>query len=78
MIVQIKDYPYYWTDGIEIYSNNGKFKKLTGWKQTYNYRWRYNIKKTERKTNFYSYFFKDELPTIYNKGLLYQSTLRAQ
>ena len=68
MIVQIKEYPYYWTDGIEIYSNNGQFKKLTGWRQTYNYRWRYNIKRTEKT----SYFFKDELPKIYHSTLLDQ------
>ena len=69
MIVQIKEYPYYWTDGTDIYSNNRKFRKLTGWKQTYNYRWRYAIKMDSRKTNQYKYFYKDELHDYYQRSV---------
>lgn len=62
MIVQIMDHPYYWTDGIEIYSKiNKKFKKLNGWKQTYLYRMRYPVKIDKRGNGKSIYFYKDDL-----------------
>ena len=69
MILQISDYPYYWTDGFDIYSYlSGKHKKLSGWRLTYKGRLRYPIKKQHRNLNEHpAYFYKDELIYIFNK-----------
>ncbi len=73
MIIQIKDFPYFYTDGKELYSNKGMFgsyRKLSGWAKVYTGRWRYIIKKEYRhKSKYPVYFYKDDLIKIYNNNL---------
>ena len=72
MILQISDFPYFYTDGKELYSNCGSYqtyRKLNGWKRVYTGRWRYPIKQANRNSTYCVYFFKDELIDMYNKEL---------
>jgi hypothetical protein len=74
-IMQIKDYPYFYTDGEELYTNVEnykcrvqwvyrpcKYRKLSGWKKNYLGQLVYPIKKENRNINTDKiYFFKDDL-----------------
>lgn len=74
-IVQIKDYPYFYTDGKELYTNvdnyktkvqwvyrPSKYRKLSGWKKNYLGQIYYPIKIQNRNNDKKRiYFFQDEL-----------------
>jgi hypothetical protein len=71
-LFQLKHYPYFYTDGTEIYSFvNNKFRKLNGWKQTYLYRQKYCIKPSLNPFNKLNIIYRDELKNyINNNGAL--------
>ena len=71
-LYQLKDYPYYFTDGVDIYSFvNNNFRKLSGWKQTFLYREKYCIKPALNPFNKPNIIYRDELKKyINNNGTL--------
>ena len=66
-LVLIPNQSKYYTDGEDLYSfRKSKYResyywKHTGWRLTYNYEWRFYIKKQYRKDNKKLFYYKSEL-----------------
>ena len=66
VMIKIPNQSKYYTDGIDLYSKKTSkyrddyFWKHTGWRLTYNYEWRFYIKKQYRESDKL-FFYKNEL-----------------